>query len=62
MENNFKGEAGQSVPEMTDEFVNQVSERYIELYEKIIGEKFNKSDISDVQSRIEKNITEFLTK
>ncbi|HBF89286.1 MAG TPA: phosphoribosylaminoimidazolesuccinocarboxamide synthase [Bacteroidales bacterium] len=60
MENNFKGEKGQTVPEMTDDFVTLISERYIELYENIIGEKFIKSDISEVHNRIEKNINEFL--
>ncbi len=56
IENNFQGKEGQPVPEMTDEFVNQISERYIELYENIIGEKFERADLSDVQGRIEKNI------
>ncbi len=55
MENGFQGKEGQKVPEMTDEFVNEVSERYIELYEKITGEKFIKEDISNVPDRIEKN-------
>jgi phosphoribosylaminoimidazole-succinocarboxamide synthase len=59
MENGFQGKEGQNVPEMTEGFVNQVSERYIELFEKITGEKFIKSDISDVNRRIEKNILEF---
>lgn len=60
MENGFQGQHGQKVPEMSDEFVNQVSGRYIELYEKITGEKFEKADISDVWSRIEKNCKKFL--
>lgn len=60
MTEGFKGEPGQEVPEMTDEFVNQVSERYIELFERITGDKFEKADISDVESRIEKNVSEFL--
>lgn len=60
MSEGFKGEPGQQVPEMTDEFVNQVSERYIELFERITGDKFEKADISDVESRIEKNVSEFL--
>lgn len=60
MENGFQGKEGQQVPEMTDAFVNQVSERYIELYEKITGEKFRKEDISNVPERIEKNCLEFL--
>ena len=60
MENGFQGQHGQKVPEMSDEFVNQVSGRYIELYEKITGEKFEKADISNVWSRIEKNCKKFL--
>lgn len=60
MANGFNGQAGQKVPEMTDEFVNEVSERYIELYEKITGEKFIKTDISNVTERIEENCRKFL--
>lgn len=60
MENNFQGQEGQAVPDMPDHFVNQVSERYIELYEKITGEKFIRADISNVNKRIEKNISEYL--
>jgi len=60
MNNGFQGKAGQKVPEMSDSFVNQVSERYIELYENITGEKFKKADISNVTERIEKNCLEFL--
>jgi len=60
MVNGFQGREGQRVPEMTDDFVNRVSERYIELYEKITGEKFIKADIKDVPGRIEKNCLEFL--
>jgi phosphoribosylaminoimidazole-succinocarboxamide synthase len=60
MQNGFQGQAGQTVPEMTDDFVNQVSERYIELYEKITGEKFVRSDINDVRTRIETNCIKFL--
>ena len=55
MANGFQGRSGDIVPEMTDEFVNEVSERYIELYENITGDKFVKSDITDVQRRIYKN-------
>ncbi len=62
MENGFQGKDGQVVPEMTDEFINSVSDRYIELYEIITGEKFQKSEIADVESRIEKNIFNFLKK
>ncbi len=60
MENGFQGKEGQTVPEMTDEFVNQVSERYIELYEIITGEKFQKTDNQDVLNRIEENIKKIL--
>jgi phosphoribosylaminoimidazole-succinocarboxamide synthase len=60
IEHNFQGKEGQVVPEMPDAFVNQISERYIELYENIIGEKFVRSDISDAQDRIELNIRKAL--
>jgi len=60
MENGFQGKEGQQVPEMTDEFVNSVSERYIELYEKITGEKFVKADSKDFLARVENNVLEFL--
>jgi len=58
--NHFMGQAGQAVPEMTDEIVNSISERYIELYENIIGEKFNRADTSNILQRVEKNILSFL--
>lgn len=60
MERGFQGKDGQQIPEMDDAFVTSVSERYIELYEKITGERFVKSDISDVISRVEKNISDFI--
>ena len=60
MENNFQGKDGQAVPEMPESFVNSVSERYIELFESITGEKFQRADISNVMNRIEKNIKNFL--
>jgi len=60
MEQDFQGEEGQQVPDMPDEFVNKVTERYIELYEKITGEQFQKADASKVIDRIEKNVTEKL--
>lgn len=60
MENGFQGKPGQKVPEMTDEFVDQVSGRYIELFEKITGEVFIKADITDVSGRIERNCLKFL--
>lgn len=60
IENDFQGKEGQKVPEMTEEFVNQVSERYIELFENITGDKFVKANIDDVNSRIDRNIREFI--
>ena len=54
-------EPGQVMPEITDEYANSVSDRYIELYEHIVGEKFNKSENNDdIAARIEKNVTEYL--
>jgi phosphoribosylaminoimidazole-succinocarboxamide synthase len=60
MANGFMGQPGQKVPEMTDEFVNEVSDRYIELYENITGESFIREDITDVHKRIEDNCRKFL--
>ncbi|MCD8080992.1 MAG: phosphoribosylaminoimidazolesuccinocarboxamide synthase [Bacteroides sp.] len=60
IEHDFMGKEGQQVPEMTDEYVESVSERYIELYEHIVGETFIKADTDSLLSRIEKNVTEFL--
>ncbi len=60
MDNGFQGKEGQSVPEMTDEIVDMISERYIELYEHITGEKFNKEEHVDLAKRIEKNVTDYL--
>jgi phosphoribosylaminoimidazole-succinocarboxamide synthase len=60
IENNFQGKDGQAIPEMTPEIVNSISERYIELYEQIIGEKFVKNEQADVNARIEKNVIAFL--
>lgn len=62
MENGFQGKDGQQVPEMTDKIIASISERYIELYENITGEKFVKADANNVLSRVEKNITDFLSK
>ncbi len=58
--NGFQGKDGEKIPEMPDDFVLQVSERYIELYEQITGEHFEKADTSDILQRIEKNIINFL--
>jgi phosphoribosylaminoimidazole-succinocarboxamide synthase len=60
MENGFQGKEGQAVPFMSDEFVTSVSERYIELYEGITGEKFIRADASEVLNRVENNISKFL--
>ncbi len=60
IENGFQGKEGQKVPFMSEEYCNSVSERYIELYENILGEKFVKADINDVAARIEKNVSEYL--
>jgi phosphoribosylaminoimidazole-succinocarboxamide synthase len=60
MENGFQGKDGQQVPEMTPEIVAGISERYIELFENISGEAFDKADIADISTRIEKNIVEYL--
>ena len=60
MNNGFQGKAGQQVPEMTDAIVASISDRYIELYEHIVGEKFVKADTEDVAARIEKNVSGFL--
>lgn len=62
MANGFQGQTGQQVPEMTEEIVNSISERYIELFENITGEKFVKANEGDVASRIEKNVLNYLTR
>ena len=60
IENGFQGKEGQQIPNMTEDYINTISERYIELYENILGEEFIKADISDINSRIEKNVLEYL--
>lgn len=60
LSNNFQGQEGQTLPEMTDEIVENISNRYIELYENITGEKFNKEAHEDPAKRIEKNVLEYL--
>lgn len=63
MDNGFSGKEGQRVPEMTDEIVNSISDRYIELYEHITGNKFDKADYSeDIYERIETNINNMLAR
>lgn len=58
--NNFQGLKGQTVPVMSDAYIETVSERYIELYENIMGEAFVKADVSDIQNRIKVNVERFL--
>jgi phosphoribosylaminoimidazole-succinocarboxamide synthase len=60
IENGFQGKDGQQIPNMTDEYIESVSERYIELYENILGDKFVKADISNINKRIENNVLEYL--
>ncbi len=60
IENGFQGKEGQVIPEMDEAFVNSVSDRYIELFENITGDQFVKSDLSDIQGRIDKNVRDFL--
>ena len=62
IENGFQGQEGQQIPNMTDEYIETVSERYIELYENILGEKFVKADVSNIYDRIEKNVLGYLSK
>ncbi|MDH7912736.1 phosphoribosylaminoimidazolesuccinocarboxamide synthase [Winogradskyella sp. SYSU M77433] len=58
--NGFQGKEGQEIPFMSDEYIETVSERYIELYENITGETFVKADVSNIQSRIESNVLGYL--
>ncbi|AFL82310.1 phosphoribosylaminoimidazolesuccinocarboxamide (SAICAR) synthase [Aequorivita sublithincola DSM 14238] len=59
IQNDFQGLEGQKVPFMSDEYIETVSERYIELYENITGEKFVKADVSNIHERIEKNVLKY---
>lgn len=56
----FQGKEGQEVPFMSDEYIESISERYIELYENIMGEPFVKADVTDINQRIEKNVLAYL--
>jgi len=58
--NGFQGLEGQTVPEMSDEYITSVSDRYIELYENITGEKFIKAEVTTIKKRIEENILSYL--
>ena len=60
IENGFQGLEGQQIPEMTTSYIQTVSERYIELYENILGEKFIKASVSDINERIETNVLNYL--
>ena len=60
--NDFQGLEGQSVPEMSDEYIKTVSDRYIELYENIMGEPFVKAEVSDIHKRIENNVLHYFNK
>lgn len=60
MENGFSGQEGQKVPVMTTEIINKISERYIELYENIVGEKFNKNETINLIDRIENNVSNWI--
>ena len=62
IENGFQGKEGQEIPEMTTEYIATVSDRYIELFENILGEKFVKSDISNIEERILNNVQAYLAK
>ena len=59
IDNGFQGKEGQQIPEMTNEYIESVSDRYIELFENILGEKFVKADISNIHERIEKNVLDY---
>ncbi|MGB1043271.1 MAG: phosphoribosylaminoimidazolesuccinocarboxamide synthase [Tenacibaculum sp.] len=60
IENGFQGKEGQQIPEMSDDKINEISNRYIELYEQITGEKFVKAQTTNVLNRIDKNVKTFL--
>jgi len=60
IQNGFQGKEGQEVPFMSDEYIETVSERYIELYENITGETFEKADVSNIEKRVEENVKAYL--
>ena len=62
IQNDFQGLEGQTLPEMTDDYIESVSERYIELFDNITGTSFEKADISNIQKRIEENVLNYLKK
>ena len=61
IQNDFQGLEGQNVPFMSDEYIETVSNRYIELYENITGDTFEKGDLSDIHARIESNVLSYLS-
>ena len=61
IEHEFQGLEGQQIPDLPDEFIESVTDRYIELYEHITGGKFERAEISDVPGRIEANVNSFLS-
>jgi phosphoribosylaminoimidazole-succinocarboxamide synthase len=61
IENGFQGLEGQQMPIIPDDFVKTVTDRYIELYERITGKQFVPADTSNIESRIEKNVFDFLS-
>ena len=61
IKNGFQGKEGQKIPEMTDQYISTISERYIELYEQITGEKFAKVDLSEIKNRINNNVVSYLS-
>ena len=60
IENEFSGQKDQKIPEMTDEFVESVTNRYIELYEKVTGETFVRRSYEDIHTQIENNVNRYL--
>ncbi len=60
IENGFQGKEGQVIPNMSDQKIREISERYIELFENITGKRFEKSDTSNIEERIQKNVTQYL--
>lgn len=62
IENGFQGKEGQQIPDMTNEYIETVSDRYIELFENILGEPFQKADITNINERIETNVLNYLNK
>jgi phosphoribosylaminoimidazole-succinocarboxamide synthase len=62
MENGFQGLEGQTMPDMPDEFVQTITDRYIELYERITGKTFIKSETLDIANRIQTNVENYLNK